>query len=38
MGKYFVAASAETNTWDLSAENIVFAEYGCIIEAEQQMG
>lgn len=33
MGKYFVAASAETNTWDLSAENIVFAEYGCIKEA-----
>lgn len=33
MGKYFVAASAETNTWDLSTENIVFAEYGCVNES-----
>ena len=33
MKKYFVAASAEINMWDLSAENIVFSEYGCVREA-----
>lgn len=36
MKRYFVATSAKTETWDLHAENIIFAEEGCAVDYKEK--